>query len=248
MRISYRSGDYGDCVRIDSMMRLFELMVGDGLAGGGMLPIVIALMTVSGAVAAQDVPDFTGVWIATSPRGGGGEPMPALTARAQADLDAFDPLTDPVIRCVSPGFPRSGAIIYPLQIVQTDALILFLYESFGMIRRIYMDGRSMPDYWPPSLMGFSVGHFEGDELVVETTNYAPGILVSRGVFQYGDMSVVEHYRLVDGGQGLEGDVYITAPETLEATWLRQYTWELDSDGVIFESICDPADSRFLEAE
>ena len=199
--------------------------------------VAAVLLIFTQATAAQAVADFTGVWTATSPRGGGGEPMPALTARAQADLATFDPLTDPVIRCVPPGFPRSGSIIYPLQIVQTDTLILFLYETFGMIRRIYMDGRTMPDYWPPSLMGFSVGRFEGDELVIETTNHAPGVLVSRGVFQYGDVSVVERYRLVDEGRGLAGDVYITAPETFEGTWLRQYTWELDPDGVIFESIC-----------
>ncbi len=242
------SFDSRDCVRIGSMGRQFELKVSQRLACRGALVLAIALTTIFGAAAAQDVPDFTGVWLATSPRGGGGEPMPALTARAQADLDVFDPLTDPVIRCVPPGFPRSGAIIYPLQIVQTDELVLFLYESFGMIRRIYMDGRSMPAYWPPSLMGFSVGRFEGDELVIDTVNYAPGILVSRGVFQYGDMSVVERYRLVDGGRGLEGDVYISAPETFEDTWLRQYTWELDPNGMIFESICDPADSRFIETQ
>jgi len=206
------------------------------------------LLACTAAAMAQSVPDFTGVWTATSPRGGGGEPMPALTERAQADLDAFDALTDPVIRCVPPGFPRSGSIIYPLQIVQTEALILFLYENFGMIRRIYMDGRTMPEYWPPSLMGFSIGRFDGDELVIETTNHAPGILVSRGVLQYGDVAVIERYRLVDEGQGLEGDVYITAPETFEDTWLRQYTWALDSGGMIFESICDPADSRFIIEE
>lgn len=222
-------------------------MVGAQLAGKATFCIVIAVVTFS-AAAAQEVPDFTGVWLATSPRGGAGEPMPRLTARAQADLNTYDPLTDPVIRCVPPGFPRSGPIIYPMQIVQTEALILVLYETFGMIRRIYMDGRPMPDYLPPSLMGFSVGHFEADELVIQTANYAPGILVGRGVFQYGDMSVVERYRLTNDGRGLEGNVYITAPETLEETWLRQYTWELDPDGMIFESICDPADSRFIELE
>jgi hypothetical protein len=77
--------------------------------------------------------------------------------------------------------------------------------TLGMIRRIYTNGRPMPGYLPPSLMGFSLGHFEGAELVIETTNYAPGILVSRGVFQYGDMSAVERYRLVDDDRGLEGD-------------------------------------------
>jgi hypothetical protein len=208
--------------------------------------IGIGLLTCLSAVpaATQPAPDFSGVWLATSERGGGGEPLPALTPRAHADQAAYDPLTDPVIRCVPPGFPRSGPTIYPLEIVQTEQLILILYETFGMIRRIYVDGRPMPDYLPPSLMGFSRGRWEGEELVVETTNYAPGLLVSNGVFQYGDMAVVERYRLVDQGRGLEGDVRIAAPQTFAGTWLRRYTWERDPDGMIFESICDPADSRF----
>jgi hypothetical protein len=43
---------------------------------------------------------------------------------------------------------------------------------------------------------------------------------------------------------LEGEVAITAPQTFAGTWLRRYTWERDPDGMLFESICDPADSRF----
>lgn len=206
---------------------------------------ILALVLVFPAASqAQRSPNFSGVWLPTSQRGGGGEPLPELTARARADRDAYDPLTDPVIRCVPPGFPRSGPAIYPLEIVQSDQMILILYETFGMIRRIYMDGRASPEYLPPSLMGYSRGHWEGEELVIETTNYAPGLLVSSGVYQYGDMSLVERYRLVDGGRGLEGDVRIIAPQTYTGSWLRQYTWELDPDGMIYESICDPATSRF----
>jgi hypothetical protein len=198
--------------------------------------------TPPGASAADEIPDLSGVWLATSPRGGG--ERPELTPRAQADLDAFDPLSDPVIRCVPPGFPRSGPTIYPFQIVQTDTLLVFLYETFGMIRRIYMDGREPPAYLPPSLMGFSVGHWEGDELVIETTNYAPAQLTGDGVQQYGEMAVLERYRLIDDGMGLEGEALITAPATFKEPWLRTFTWELDPDGMIYESICDPADSRF----
>jgi hypothetical protein len=189
-------------------------------------------------------PDLSGVWLATSPRGGGGPPRPALTPRAQADLEAFDPLDDPVIRCVPPGFPRSGPTIYPFEIVQTEKMLVFLYETFGMIRRIYMDGRSMPDYLPPTLMGFSVGRWENDELVIHTSHYAPGLLGGDGLRQYGDLSVVERYRLVDGGQGLEAEAVLTAPGTFSEPWVRRFTWQLDPDGMIFESICDPADSRF----
>ena len=54
--------------------------------------------------------NFTGVWTATSPRSTGGVNRPDLTLRAQADLDAFGPLDDPMIRCVLPGFPRNGLI------------------------------------------------------------------------------------------------------------------------------------------
>ena len=193
---------------------------------------------------AAERPDFSGVWLATSQRSAGGENRPVLTARAQADLDAFDPLDDPVIRCVPPGFPRSGLIIYPFEIVQRDDMVVFLYESFGMIRRIYMDGRELPDYLPPAISGYSAGQWDGDELVVETTGVAPGLLSGGGIRQYGDVSVVERYRLVEEGRGLEAGVTITAPETFVGPWTRSFTWELDAGGMIFESICDPEDRRF----
>lgn len=188
--------------------------------------------------------DFTGVWQATSPRSASGANMPPLTARARADFEAFDPLDDPVIRCVPAGFPRTGLIIYPFEIVQTEDLIVFLYESNGLVRHIYMDGREIPDYMPPAKSGYSIGHWEGEELVIATTRIAPAILSFGGVPQYGDLEVVERYRLVNDGQGLEADVTITAPETITAPWSRTFTWELDPEGMIFEWSCDPEDSRF----
>ena len=188
--------------------------------------------------------DFTGVWLSTSPRSEIGANRPELTPRAQADLDAFDPLDDPVIRCVAPGFPRSGLVIYPFEIVQTEKMLVFLYEVFGMVRRIHMDGGEAPDYLPPARMGYSVGHWEEDELLISTGHVAPGLLTGGGIAQYGDVSVLERYRLSDDGQALAADVTITAPETFVAPWTRHFTWELDPDGMIFEAPCDPADSRF----
>ena len=213
-----------------------------GLIGSAVLLTVWANALPQDQAAEQ--PDFSGVWLATSPRSAGGENRPALTPGAQADLDAFDPLDDPVIRCVPPGFPRSGLIIYPFEIVQTDDMAVFLYESFGTVRRIYMDGRELPDYLPPAISGYSTGQWDQDELVVETSGVAPGLLSGGGIRQYGDVSVVERYRLVDEGRELEADVTITAPETFVEPWTRSFTWELDPDGMIFESICDSEDRRF----
>lgn len=196
------------------------------------------------AAVANGGPDLSGVWLATSPRSIITANMPALTPRAQADLEAFDPLSDPVLRCVMPGFPRSGLVIYPFEIVQTEKLIVFLYEHFGMVRRIFMDGRRPPEYLPPSRMGYSVGHWEQDELVVETTHIAEGLLTGAGLRQYGDLSAVERYRLLDGGQRLEAVLSVSAPETFDDPWVRRYTWDLDPDGMIYEAVCDPADTRF----
>ena len=188
--------------------------------------------------------DYTGVWQATSPRSASGANMPPLTARARADFEAFDPLDDPVIRCVPAGFPRTGLIIYPFEIVQTDELIVFLYESNGIVRHIYMDGREIPEYMPPAKSGYSMGRWEGEELVVTTTRIEPAILSFGGVPQYGDLEVIERYRLVNDGEGLEAEVTITAPETITEPWTRTFTWELDPEGMIFEWSCDPEDSRF----
>lgn len=224
-------------------------MIGSSETRSARRPAAICLalvLALSGraAASADGTPDFTGVWLATSPRSVLTASMPEPTPRARTDVEAFDPLDDPVIRCVMPGFPRSGLAIYPFEIVQTDRMLVFLYESFGMVRRIYMDGREPADFLPAGRMGFSVGHWEEDELVIETTHLAAGLLDGRGLRQYGDLSVVERYRLLDDGHGLEAEVTITAPETFSMPWTRRFTWELDPAGTIYESVCDPADSRF----
>lgn len=206
------------------------------------LILVAAIPSV--APAADPPTDLSGIWLATSPRSAGGANRPEPTPRALADLEAYDPLDDPVIRCVMPGFPRSGLIIYPFEIVQTDKMLVFLYEAFGMVRRIYMDGRELPDYLPPARSGYSVGHWEGDELVINTADVAPGLLTGGGLFQYGDVVALERFRLRDDGRVLEAEVTITAPETFSGPWVRSFTWELDPDGMIYQSVCDPADSRF----
>lgn len=204
-----------------------------------MLPAVLCA-----PASAADVPDLSGVWMATSPRSAITANLPELTPRARADLEAFDPLDDPVIRCVVPGFPRSGLVVYPFEIVQTETMLVFLYEHFGMVRRIYLDGRQPPDYLPPARMGYSVGHWDDDELVVQTTHVAEGLLNGQGLPQYGDVSVVERYRLVGDSTHLVADVTITAPQSFDGPWTRHLTWELDPGGMIYEAVCDPADSRF----
>lgn len=133
----------------------------------------------SPAPAAQATPDFSGVWLPDSQRSGRLPKDWPLTPAAQAAVDAYsakylpiDPtVDDPNVSCVPEPFPYNMRLIaqYPFEIVSTPGQLTMLFEVFGAIRRIYLDGRRPSPEQLPSTMGYSVGHWEGQTLVVETT-------------------------------------------------------------------------------
>jgi hypothetical protein len=78
---------------------------------------------------------------------------------------------NPLIRCQPAGVPRLDAYTHPYKIVQTPELVVVLYESSTMFRQIFLDGRQLPREPQPSWMGYSVGRWEGEALVVETIGF-----------------------------------------------------------------------------
>ena len=66
-----------------------------------------------------------------------------------------------------PAAPRN----HPFKIVQTPGLIVILYESQTTFRQIFMDGRKLPEDAPPAWYGYSIGRWEGDTLVVESSGF-----------------------------------------------------------------------------
>lgn len=127
-------------------------------------------------VAAQSIktPDFSGLWF---PRGFGKvtpSPLPYNDkARKLYDdyVTTFTPDDDPGKFCIQPGLPRAiwGAP-FPIEIHQTEREVTIFYEGYFMYRKIYFEGHDRPEPVLPTRMGFSVGHWEGDTLVVNTTN------------------------------------------------------------------------------
>jgi hypothetical protein len=127
------------------------------------------------AVSAE--PDISGVWqayasVSTPGTGQAG----ALTEEGRFGVDAFhaqygDDMPEPGWYCVPPGMPSTmtSTVSYPIEILQTPGRVTMFAEFEMQLRRIYMDGREFPpaDYWP-TRMGFSVGHWEGETLVIET--------------------------------------------------------------------------------
>ena len=99
---------------------------------------------------------------------------------------------DPEIKCYLPGVPRATYMPYPFQIVQSASAISFLYEYAGAFRNIYLKdpGPSPGDSW----MGQSVGHWEGDTLVVDVSGFNDQSWFDRsGNFHSDKLHVVERY-------------------------------------------------------
>ena len=119
-------------------------------------------------------PDFAGLWF---PRGGFGRTSPnplPFTEKGQLMYDRymaeFTPEDDPGKFCIKPGLPRAiwGAP-FAIEVHQTEREITIFYEGYFMYRKIYIDGYDRPEPVLHTRMGYSVGRWEGDVLVVETT-------------------------------------------------------------------------------
>ncbi len=125
--------------------------------------------------------------------------------------------------CLPHGMPSWMLMTHnAFELLVTPGRITMLGEVDGnRMRRIYMDGRQHPDDPDLTLFGHSIGHWEGDTLVVDTTAIAPQAYIAPseavGIPNNGDMHVVERIHLAKPDV-LADDMEITAPKVLTATW------------------------------
>jgi len=146
------------------------------------------------------------------------EPKPTpFTAEGQRLFDASEPWHDASLRCLAPGLPRIFGAPYNMDIVDAGSHYLMVYIEHNTPRRVWMDGRTAPVNTPATPMGFSVGKWEGDVLVIETTHLAAGWLDGSGLPMSGEGTrIVERYELGTDRLSLARtmtiyDPYYTAP-------------------------------------
>lgn len=147
------------------------------------------------------------------------EPKPyPFTPEARAIFEATEHYDDYSLRCLAPGLPRIIGAPYTMEIVDAGTHYLVVHEEHNMPRRIYMDGREPAANLQPSSLGFSVGHWESDNvLVIETTHLLPGWLDGSGLPMSGDGTrVVERWEFAEDRLTMDRiatfyDPYYTAP-------------------------------------
>jgi len=145
--------------------------------------LVIALSSLAALVAlplqAQDgIPDLTGVWDGgprAHPVNGenvpwGKDNFPVLNERALAYQSVWEENIAPKYDCQPASSPAIQYDPYSLEFTQWPDRVLIRYEKDDQLRTIWLDGRE-PTAMDFGIQGFSVGHYEGDALVVTTTNF-----------------------------------------------------------------------------
>lgn len=146
---------------------------------------------------------------------------------------------DPEVKCYLPGVPRATYMPQPFQIFQTNKYVMIAYQYAHAVRTIYMyDPGPAPDsFW----MGWSVGHWSGDTLVVDVTDQKADTWFDRaGDFHSADLRVEERYTLIDADH-LHYEATITDPKVFTRPWkigLPLYR-RVEKDAQLMEFKCVP---------
>jgi hypothetical protein len=144
----------------------------------------------------------------------------------------------PGVRCLPSGIPEKNNIPDGLKVVQTPDLVVFLYESRTIYRQVFLDGRPLPKNAQPTWMGYSIGRWEGDTLVVETIGQnGKTWLDMKGLPGTESLKVTERYTRPNIGR-ITIDVTIDDPKAYTKPWNVKLTWRLVPDTDLIESICE----------
>ena len=169
-----------------------------------------------------------------------------LTEKSQAALASYDPLTNPTLDCYPP--PPPGNLGHPdLKLLHRQGDIVTIRPQLYEVERIvYMDGRGHPEDGERTNQGHSIGWFEGDVLVVDTTlleDHPSGN--GTGVPSGARKHVVERFALSDDGTRIIVDALTEDPEYHAEPFSTRYEWAYTPDvAFIPDTVCDPEVARF----
>lgn len=195
---------------------------------------------------ADGKPDLSGVW----------ETSPGYTGNIAKDLKSgeveFQPWAeklynhrvetkskdDPQARCVLSGVPREDVVPYPFKILNSKGMIVILYEALHSYRQIFMDGRSLPKDPNPAWMGYSIGHWDGETLVVESSGFVgDNWLDNNGHPGTESLRLTERFHRRDYGH-IDLLLTIDDPKAYKKPWTVHLQLNLNPDTDLIEYVCD----------
>lgn len=196
---------------------------------------------------ADGKPDLTGIWNPEPPM------LRDVTKGLQPDQVQMQPWAealfnqrktgslsarDPDANCLPQGVPKIDATPAPFKILHEPNAIVFLYEAFDQFRQVFMDGRELPKDPNPQWFGYSVGKWDGDTLVVESSGFnGKAWLDQVGHPSSENMRVTERFRRRDFGH-MEVTATIDDPMTYKKPWSFTQPLALLADTDLIEDVCN----------
>ena len=162
----------------------------------------------------------------------------ALFRKRVADFRREDPVTN----CLPGGPSEMLNIMY--RIIQSPTVMAVLYEGgMGRYRQIYTDGRKLPKDPNPTWLGYSVGHWEGDTLVVESAGFNDRSWLDRAGHPHSEnLRVTERFWRIDFGH-MQFQITYNDPDTLTKPLTLKLTVNYVADTDMLENVCNESDQN-----
>jgi hypothetical protein len=190
-------------------------------------------------------PDLSGIWVVASGKYLANIAVDGVEVPFRPEAEALykkrretNSLGRPTERCLPHSVPDAALVGYPFKIIQTPAQLVILFEPFIDYRQIFTDGRTLPKDPQPTWMGYSVGKWEGDTLVVDSSGFNDQTWLDDGGHPHSDaLHVIERFRRIDFGH-MELGITINDPKMYTKPWSVTVPYNLVPDTELIEYVCE----------
>src|SRR5262245_11028763 len=195
--------------------------------------------------------DLTGAWLHNGNERFDPPQGFVLTPEAKVHYDAAQKATaegklyrNDIGLCWPAGLPIMMTRVWPVTMIQLPTAVYMISELMNSLRVVYLDGRphTNPDIAVPSFNGESIGRWEGDTLVIDTTNFVDEhhwIHDRLGIPASDSLHIVERVKMLEGGNRLEIQITLTDPKVFKGDWVFTKFWNRVNNRDIAEVECLP---------
>lgn len=189
-------------------------------------------------------PDLSGIWQTADMKylddlGADGAQISMLpwAAKLYAERQANDSADRPSLHCIPHSITDFDALFVPKKLIQTPGELIMLFEAYHSYRQIFTDGRKLPNELDPAWFGYSVGHWEGDTLVVYSAGINDRTWLDDGGHPHTDaLRVTERFHRRDFGH-MTVELIIDDPKTYTKPWQVTLPWNLLPDTELLDWAC-----------
>jgi hypothetical protein len=205
----------------------------------------------------KDPRDFTGVWQQKGykiryPTVTGDPPpyLPWAAAEAKARADAQQagtPMTDTTAQCMPSGTPRIMGAPYPIKILQTPKEFVILHEVQHLFQFVYLNEQHPADL-DPTFMGHSVGHWEGNTLVIDTTGLKKETLINEAGDPHSDkLHLIQRWTKSADGKEIHNLLTIDDPGAYSKPYVTEFVYYWRPEIRFLEYICEENNRNVTDA-